>query len=96
MDKLDQFVLECEPFLPQLTVEHARIVDVQLLTAHVVACFFLHCHVSLAAIVCLLLLTCFAQLGGRLLTLALAEAEHFDEKLDEEALDIATSDNSVC
>ena len=28
VDKLDQFVLEGEPFLAQLTVEHARIVDV--------------------------------------------------------------------
>ena len=60
MDKLDQFVLEGEPFLAQLTVEHARIVDVKLLAAHVVASLFLHRYVGLAAIVCLLLLACLA------------------------------------
>ena len=61
MDKLDEFVLECEPFLAQLAVEHARVVYVQLLAAHVVARLLLHGHISLVA---LLLLACLAYLGG--------------------------------
>ena len=73
-------MLKSESFLPQLTVEHARVVNVELLAGLKVLCFFLHCHIRVALSVIGSSLDRTAFEGGSrgLLSLALAEAKNLD------------------
>ena len=71
-------------------MEYASIIDIELLASQVV----LHLHVLSVCIghlhVARLLIS-----SLRLLPLALAEAEHLDQQLDEQALDVAARDDRV-
>ena len=64
VNELHQFVLKSESFLPQLTVEHARVVNVELLAGLKVLCFFLHCHIRAALSAIGSSLDCTAFKGG--------------------------------
>ena len=47
VDELHELVFEGKSFLTQLAMKHSRVVDVELLAAHVIACLLLHRGVSL-------------------------------------------------
>lgn len=90
VDELDQLVLEREAFLPELALEDACVVDVEGLLA--LEAFVSHVCVSLLVSSFLVAL---AGLGTAALLLYLAEAQHLDQQLDEQALDVPARDHGV-
>ena len=98
MDELNQFVLESVSFLPQLAMEHTRIVDVELFAPLIVqgSLVLFHDDVTVAGGLRGIV---FAFLGSSctaLLAFALAETEYFDQELNEQTLDVSAGDHCMC
>ena len=91
VDELDKLVLKGVPFLPKFAMKDSSVVNIELFAWQVIKSLILHLFISLS-----LLVSCFQISGLDFLAPALTKAEHLNQELNQETLDIATCYYSMC
>ena len=90
VDELDQLVLKCEALLPKFALEDSCVVNIEGLLAFKAFIFHLCVHLLISCF-----FVAFVGLGIVALLLYLAEAQNFNQQLDEQALYVPARDDGV-